>query len=88
VSAHLRNIRRLADEGALVIAGPFLDDQELKGIFIFNTGSLEEARALAETDPAVKAGRLVLELRPWYGSAALREVNRIHGTIQKKGAGG
>ena len=87
-SAHLKNIMRLAGEGKLLVAGSFLDDQELKGIFIFNTGSLEEARALAETDPAVRAGRLVLEPKAWYGSAALQEVNRIHGTIVKKSVAG
>ena len=86
--AHLKNIARLASEGALIVAGPFLDDQELRGIFIFNVGSLEEARALAETDPAVKAGRLILELHPWYGSAALVESARIHGTIQRKSVSG
>lgn len=87
-SEHLKNIRRLASEGKLVLAGPFMDEGELKGIFIFNVGSLEEVRQLAETDPAVKAGRLILELRPWYGTAAIQEVNRIHAMIEKKSVAG
>lgn len=69
--AHLDNIRRLAEEGVLVLAGPFLDGGELRGIFILAVDTLEEARALTETDPAVRAGRLSVELHPWYGSAAL-----------------
>lgn len=81
--AHLDNIFRMAEEGKLVIAGPFTDDTDLKGIYIFNVETVEEARALTETDPAIKAGRLVMELHPWYGSAALREINRIHKTLQK-----
>ncbi|MBS1528348.1 MAG: hypothetical protein JST19_22065, partial [Bacteroidetes bacterium] len=51
--AHLKNIIRLADEGKLIVAGPFLDDQDIRGIFIFNVSSVEEAKKLTETDPAV-----------------------------------
>jgi uncharacterized protein YciI len=83
-SAHLKNIQRMAKEGKLVIAGPFLDDTQLKGIYVFNVESVEEAKALTESDPAIKAGRLVMELHPWYGSAALQKVNEIHVRIQAK----
>ncbi|MEO8569926.1 MAG: YciI family protein [Ginsengibacter sp.] len=82
--AHLKNIIRLADEGKLIVAGPFMDDQPIRGIFIFNVGTIEEAKKLTETDPAIKAGVLEMELRPWYGSAALIEAVRLHKTIQKK----
>jgi uncharacterized protein len=81
---HLKNIMRLAAEGTLIIAGPFLDDQAIRGIFIFNVESIEEARTIAETDPAVKAGTLILELHPWYGSAALVETTKIHKRLEKK----
>ena len=63
--AHLANINRLAEMKKLVVAGPFGDDTNLRGIFVFRVGSLEEARALAATDPAVQAGRLVIDLHPW-----------------------
>ena len=62
---HLANIQRLAEEGKINVAGPFLDDQELRGIFIMNVATKEEAAALVETDPAVKTGRLIYEIRPW-----------------------
>ena len=81
--AHLENIGRLAKEGKLVLAGPFLDDGEIRGIYIFNVESIEEARRLTETDPAIKTGRLVMELHPWYGTAALKQVNDLHQSIQK-----
>ena len=82
--AHLKNIIRLADEGKLIVAGPFMDNQPIRGIFIFNVGTVEEAKRLTETDPAIKAGVLEMELRPWYGSAALIEAVHLHKTIQKK----
>lgn len=79
--AHLANIRRLAAEGKLILAGPFLDDGSIRGLYVFNVSSLEEARELTATDPAVQAGRLEMELHPWYGSAALQRVNAIHERI-------
>jgi uncharacterized protein YciI len=82
--AHLKNITRLIDEGKLILAGPFLDDQPLRGIFIFDVASIEEAKELTSTDPAVKAGTLIMELHPWYGSAALKEIPNLHRQIQKK----
>ena len=85
--AHLKNITRLVDEGKLLLAGPFLDDQPLRGIFIFDVASLEEAKELTSTDPAVKAGTLIMELHPWYGSAALKEIPNLHRQIQKKAFG-
>ena len=81
--AHLQNIMRMAEEGTLVLAGPFLDQGEVRGIYIFNVSTVEEAEALTRTDPAIQAGRLVMELHPWYGSAALMEVNQLHKKVQK-----
>ena len=82
--AHLANIQRMAREGKLVVAGPFEDDTDLKGIYIFNVASVAEAKTLTASDPAIKAGRLVVELHPWYGSAALQKVTEIHARIQAK----
>ncbi len=63
--AHIDNINRLAAMKKLVVAGPFGDDGTLRGIFVFKVNTLEEAQELANTDPAVKAGRLALKIRPW-----------------------
>jgi uncharacterized protein len=82
-AAHRANINRLAAEGKLVLAGPFADDGVLRGIYIFDVPTVAEAEALTRTDPAVQAGQLVMELHPWYGSAALMMVNDVHGTIEK-----
>lgn len=67
-----------------MLAGPFLHDGELRGIYVFDVTTVEEAKALTETDPAIQAGSLVLELLPWYGSAALTEVNELHRVMAKK----
>ena len=82
-SAHMANINRLAEEGKLLIAGPFLDDGELRGIYIFDVKTIEEAEALTNTDPAIKAGSLVMELHPWYGSAAMKALPEIYPKLTK-----
>ena len=81
--AHLDNITRLAEAGKLSLAGPFLDDGEIRGIYIFNVSSLDEARELTNSDPAIQAGSLVMELKPWYGSAAVKMINDWHGKLSK-----
>jgi len=80
--AHMENIQRLSDEGLLVVAGPFLDDESLKGIYIFDVAGIEEAKKLTETDPMIQSGRLEMELHAWYGSAALKKVSELHEKIQ------
>jgi len=82
--AHLKNIGKLADEGKLVVAGPFMDGGEVEGIFIFDVSSIEEARTLTNTDPAIQAGVLTMELRPFYCSAALKDVAATHKKLAKK----
>lgn len=84
-AGHMKNIERMAKEGKLVVAGPFEDDWDVRGIYIFNVSTVEEAQKLTATDPAIITGRLVMELHPFYCSAALMQVNDVHNTIQKKG---
>jgi len=85
--AHLQNIIRLSNGGKLLLAGPFLDKESPRGIYIFNVTSVEEARKLTETDPAIQAGTLEMELLPWYGSAAIMELLKIHHKVEKVSVG-
>jgi uncharacterized protein YciI len=83
-SGHMKNIQRLADNNKLVVAGPFgKNNNNFRGLFILNTNSIDEAKSLLETDPAIKAKYLEPELYLWYGSAALQETLQIHEKIQK-----
>lgn len=81
--AHMDNINRLVAEKKMIVAGPFLDDTDIRGIFIFNVATIEEAEALTLSDPAVKSGRLIMELHPWYGSAALIEIPTMHKKVSR-----
>ena len=81
---HFENMTRLSNEGKLAVAGPFgKNDKAFRGLFILAVPTVEEAKALAETDPAVKAGILVVEYVPWFGSAALMATPEIHKKIAK-----
>lgn len=82
-AAHMANINRMAEAGKLLLAGPFLDDGDLRGIYIFNVETIEEARALTASDPAIQAGSLVMELKPWYGSAALVGFDELYKRLEK-----
>ncbi|MCF7825440.1 MAG: YciI family protein [Candidatus Marinimicrobia bacterium] len=83
-AAHLKNIHAMAEAGKLVLAGPFFGNDDLRGLYFFNVETIEEAEALTHSDPAIQAGSLVMELKEWYGSAALLAVNQIHTTIAKE----
>jgi uncharacterized protein YciI len=81
---HLKNITRMAEEGKLVLAGPFMDSGELRGIYIFDVETIEEAQELTNSDPSIQAGVLQMELKEWYGSAAVMAINEIHSTLSKQ----
>ena len=62
---HLAYMAGLHEQGKLALAGPFAEDSDWRGVVIYRVGSVDEARQLAAGDPAVAAGRLVIDARPW-----------------------
>ncbi len=63
---HMSNMQKMYYDGKLKVAGPFGDDGPWRGIFIFDCETKEEVEQLLKGDPAITAGRLSYEIRPWY----------------------
>jgi len=70
--AHMASIDSLAQIGKVVMAGPFGDDGDVRGILIYDVETQQEAEILAAGDPAVKAGSLILEVHPWWAAKGTR----------------
>lgn len=81
---HFANMGRLAEQKKLVFAGPLDGVEGRRGIFVFATPDIEEAKKLVATDPVIINGEMVAEYHKLYGSAALMAVNDIHNKIQKR----
>lgn len=73
---HLGYLRDLMRDGALLANGPLFEqtDERLRGISIYGV-ALDEALALANADPMVRAGRLRIDGARWWtasGDVAIR----------------
>ena len=65
-AGHMSNMQKMYEDGKLKVAGPFGDDGNWRGIFIFDCETKEEVLKLLAQDPAIAAGRLAYEIHPWY----------------------
>ena len=63
---HMAHLDSLYANGLISLAGPFMDKDDIRGIVVYNIEGEAEVKRLAEADPAVKAGRLIVEIHPWY----------------------
>ncbi len=81
---HFANMSRLAAEKKLVMAGPLDGVEGRRGIFVFATSDIDEAKKMVATDPVIINGEMVAEYHKLYGSAALMMVNDVHNKIRKK----
>ncbi len=64
--AHMANIKKMWEEGKLIVAGPMGDDGDVRGVFVFAAADRALAKRYADSDPAVAAGRLVPEIHSWW----------------------
>lgn len=82
---HFANMKRLADAGQLALAGPFgKSEGGWRGLFVLAVEDIDAAKALVATDPVIEQGEMVAEYHPWYGSAALMQINELHPKVAKK----
>lgn len=65
---HMAHISWLDKTGKISIAGPSDNHETVAGFLLFNTETIKEADSLANLDPAVKAGRLEVEVLPWWAA--------------------
>ncbi|TVZ51574.1 YciI family protein [Dokdonia sp. Hel_I_53] len=85
-AGHMSNINRLVEEKKMIVAGPMLENEKsYRGIFILDVPSIEDAKVLLETDPAIANKFLEPELFMWYGSAALSEYLEASDKVWKIG---
>ena len=63
---HLGHFSKMRAAGYLKVSGPIEDDDEIGGICLYQADSIEQARKLAEDDPAVRAGRYVVRAMTLY----------------------
>lgn len=83
-AGHMANMGKLVKANQLIVAGPFeKNEKNFRGIFILNTKSIDEAKAILATDPAVKAKLLDADFFKWYGSAALPAYLESAGKVKK-----
>lgn len=71
-AAHLEYLGKMYVDGHSSLTGPSEGNDEILGFVVYNTATAEEARQLAEGDPAVKSGRLIVDVIPWWVAKGLR----------------
>lgn len=81
---HFANMKRLAAEGKLALAGPYDGVDGWRGMFIFAVESIDEARKLVATDPVIIKGEMVAEYHRLFASAAMMKVNELHPRLAQK----
>ncbi|WP_435413195.1 YciI family protein [Psychroserpens mesophilus] len=65
---HLAHLGKMYELGYADISGPFGDDGNIRGITIYNVPTQKMADSLANSDPMVQAGRLEIEIHPWWAA--------------------
>ena len=75
-AGHLRNMKRMYDQGLMIAAGPFLRSHDMRGLFVFGSATMAEVEREVQQDPRIQAGRLSLDLYTWEAPAGIGEPYR------------
>ena len=70
---HLEHMGKMASEGKLLVAGPFMTAGTARGVVIYNCADVAEAKRYTEPDPAVVNKRLVMEFYKMHAPEGLGE---------------
>ena len=65
---HRAHLNWLAESEQICLAGPSQDHEEVQGFVLYRVATIEKAIELANMDPAVKAGRLIVDVIPWWAA--------------------
>jgi uncharacterized protein YciI len=71
---HVAYLAKLEKDGRVAVAGSFLGSSNLRGMVIYKTRTLTEAREIVKEDPGVQSGRLLVDVYPWMSADGLRVV--------------
>lgn len=83
-AGHFANMKRLAGEGKLALAGPLDKVDGWRGLFILSVTDIDEAKKMVATDPVIINGEMIAEYHKYFGSAGLMIVNETHDKVAKK----
>lgn len=74
-AAHIRYLTGLVEQGTILVNGPVkrVDSEDVRGMSLYLVGA-EEARALAEADPAVRAGWFRIVVDEWLVPVRPRQI--------------
>ncbi|UYV11829.1 MAG: YciI family protein [Phycisphaera sp.] len=87
MAGHMANMRRLAAEGTLLIAGPLAEpksDPAHRGIFVFDAATVDKGEALAATDPAAQMGVFEMDTYLLKTDAPLTELTRLENEYEQR----
>jgi len=68
IRRHIEHLRKLEQEGKLVLCGPFTDHPS--GMIIIKAADKDEAEFIARADPFVKEGARAYEIKTWLLACA------------------
>ncbi|MBI1182641.1 hypothetical protein GC194_00105 [bacterium] len=77
---HFKLISQMSEQGYVVLAGTFPKPKQHAEMLVFTVDE-QKVRELMADDPKIQRGLLTMDFTPWYSSAALPELAKVHQRI-------